>query len=336
METHQLWSSEHCRSMFGLPSDCALTTETLLRKVHPEDQHVAVAAIRAATFGTPGDHVSEFRVHRSNDETAWIQARGRTALHNGGTPVRISGIFRDITARRLAQLEAKQLSGRLLSIQDEERQRIAGELHDSTAQHLAAVSLNLMALKGAKGSKRKAAIFADLENLLKTAMGEIRTVSYVLYPQEVANGRLIETLERYVEGFRRRTGLDVILRTSNVKGPLPDLLQQSMLRIVQESLGNVHRHASAARATVNLRRVANRLHVVITDDGRGMHLHNGGVPAMGVGITGMTARARQLGGKLDIRSRSTRTIVHAVLPTSAAKVKAPDRQMPESARPQPV
>ena len=117
--------------------------------------------------------------------------------------------------------------------------------------------------------------------------------------------------------FAKRTGLDVTLRASNIGAELSDTLQQSLLRIIQESLANVHRHAAASRATVNLRRLANRLHVVITDDGCGLNPKkqgNGGVLPTGVGIAGMTARARQFGGKVDIRSRSARTIVHAVLP----------------------
>jgi two-component system, NarL family, sensor kinase len=148
-------------------------------------------------------------------------------------------------------------------------------------------------------------------------MREVRSFSYLLYPQELANGDLIATLDRYIQGFRQRTGLDVTLRANNIGAELPNSLQQSLLRIIQESLANVHRHAAASRATVNLRRLANRLHVVITDDGCGLNPKkqgNGGMLPTGVGIAGMTARARQFGGKLDIRSRSARTVVHAVLP----------------------
>ncbi len=314
--SHRLWCSEHCRSLFGLPPHGPLSADMLVDKVHPEDRQVAAASMRAVTHGTRAGGVSEFRVVRTNGELAWVQARGQSTVGDTGTPIRVSGIFRDITAYKQAQLEAKELSKRVLSIQDEERQRIARELHDSTAQHLAAISLNLLALQGAKGSKA-AAICSDMESLLDQAMKEVRSFSYLLYPQELANGDLIATLDRYIQGFSQRTGLNVTLRASNIGAELSETLQQSLLRIIQESLANVHRHAAASRATVNLRRLANRLHVVITDDGRGLHPKNqgnGGVLPTGVGIAGMTARARQFGGKLDIRSRSARTIVHAVLP----------------------
>ena len=319
--TERLWSSEHCRSMFGLPPRGALSTQMLLQKVHPEDRHIATTSIRAATHGALADGVSEFRIFRGNGEVGWIQARAHITWADDGTPVRISGIFLDMTGYKRAQLEAKQLSQRVLSIQDEERQRIARELHDSTAQHLAAISLNLLALQGTKGSKRRAAaICSDMETLLDVAIKEVRSFSYLLYPQELANGGLIETLDRYIKGFHKRTGLEVSLRARNMGCPLPKPLQQSLLRIVQESLANVHRHASASRATVNLKRMGNRLHVVITDNGCGLRLErrdgqgNGGVLPAGVGIAGMTARARQFGGRLDVRSRSIGTMVHVVLP----------------------
>jgi PAS domain S-box-containing protein len=316
VDSNRLWCSEHCRSLFGLPPHGPLSADMLVDKVHPEDRQVAAASMRAVTQGTRAGGVSEFRVVRTNGELAWVQARGQSTVGDTGTPIHVSGIFRDITAYKQAQLEAQELSKRVLSIQDEERQRIARELHDSTAQHLAAISLNLLALPGAKGSKA-AAICSDMESLLDQAIKEVRSFSYLLYPQELANGDLIATLDRYIQGFSQRTGLNVTLRASNIGAELSETLQQSLLRIIQESLANVHRHAAASRATVNLRRLANRLHVVITDDGRGLHPKkqgNGGVLPTGVGIAGMTARARQFGGKLDIRSRSARTIVHAVLP----------------------
>jgi PAS domain S-box-containing protein len=316
VQSNRLWCSEHCRSLFGAPPHGPLSTAMLVAKVHPDDRHVAALSMRAVTHGVLAGGVSEFRVVRPNGELSWVQVLGQRAVGDAGTPIRVSGIFRDITAYKQAQLEAKELSKRVLSIQDEERQRIARELHDSTAQHLAAISLNLLALQGAKGAKATA-LCSDMQSLLDQAMNEVRSFSYLLYPQELANGDLIATLARYIQGFSKRTGLDVTLRASNIGDELPDTLQQSLLRIIQESLANVHRHAAASRATVNLKRLANRLHVVITDDGCGLNRKkqgNGGVLPTGVGIAGMTARARQFGGKLDIRSRSARTIVHAVLP----------------------
>ena len=324
----RLWSSKHCRAMLGLPAREPLTTAALISRVHPDDRHLARAAIRAATFGTLIDGESEFRVVWPNGETRWLQARGRTDLDENGEPLRASGIFRDVTNYKIAQLEAKHLSQRVLSIQDDERQRIAQDLHDSTSQHLAAIGLNLIALKGAKGS---CSVLEDIENSLEEASKELRTFTYLLHPPALADDGLIGTLTRYVEGFRRRTGLLVSLRSQGSIEELSRAAQESILRVVQEALANVHRHAEASCARVNLRRIGNWLHVVISDDGIGVNAagnaEQGARLPTGVGIAGMTARMRQLGGSLNVRSKPTGTIVHALVPMTVSPATLPERRI---------
>jgi signal transduction histidine kinase len=317
----KLWTSEHCRAIFGFAKDGPLTTETLLRRVHPRDRGIAAASIRAVTYGPHAKTLLEFRIVRPDGQIRSIQGTGRSTLDERGNPVRVSGVFRDLTAYRAAQKEARDLSRRILSIQDEERQRIAQELHDSTAQHLTAINLNLMAVSGICRSIAKSApLFAEIQQSLVAAMNELRTFTYLLYPQELAQRGLLEALEGYIKGFSQRTGLVTILRTADELDDLPQGLQQSLLRIVQESLANVHRHASASRVTVKVLRRANRIHLLIADDGVGlgdaasMPTTEDSIPKLGIGIPGMTARARQLGGKLDVRSRPRGTLVHASLP----------------------
>jgi PAS domain S-box-containing protein len=322
---NELWSSEHCRTMFGLSPECPLTTDVLLRRVHPADRHVASASIRAATYGLLAETMIEFRIVRPDGQVRWIQGRGHSTFDGHGNAIRVSGIFRDLTAYRAAQREARDLSQRILSIQDEERQRIAQELHDSTAQHLAAINLNLMALRGASNPAEKTVpLFADIQGSLIAAMNELRTFTYLLYPQEISRHGLLETLGRYITGFSRRTGLQVKLRITEHLDDLSPTIQHSLLRIVQESLANVHRHASASRVTIKLFRSADRIHLLIADNGVGLKHsptmgdeENSALP-LGVGIPGMAARARQLGGKLDVRSKPTGTLVHAVLPLDLA------------------
>ena len=126
----ELWSSEHCRALFGVSSNHALSTSAILETVHPEDRQLAVASIRAATFGNLSDASSEFRIIGDNGGLRWLQARAQTTLDEKGKPARVSGIFRDITSYKAAQQEAEELSRRVMTIQDAERQRIAQELHE--------------------------------------------------------------------------------------------------------------------------------------------------------------------------------------------------------------
>ena len=206
---------------------------------------------------------------------------------------------------------------RLLALQQEGQQRIAQELHDSTSQHLTAMALNLMALRSRAGADATG-IIDDIRGSLKEATRELRSFGYLLHPVEVQKDGLHWTLRRYVDGFAMRTQLGVKFKATGIIDELPLPVQEALLRIVQESLANVYRHASASRVTVKLSHLRQRLHLVIADDGKGVRNYRptDGTeqPTLGVGIPGMKARAHQLGGKLDIRSRSTGTMVHAVVP----------------------
>jgi signal transduction histidine kinase len=322
-----LWATEHCRSMFGSPPGAPLTPELLLAAVLAEDRAIASAAMRGAEAPGEAPRRSEFRVLNPNGEIRWYLATGHTDFDARGRPLRLSGVFRDVTPRKKAEAEAELLAERLLTLQDEERQRIALELHDSTAQHLLAMSLNLANLKthitAAPGTLQ---LINEIAGSLQETTQEVRAFTYLLNPPQLESDGLCATLERYADGFSQRTGLKTSLRASRSTDALPLPLQRSLLRIVQEALTNVHRHAAATRVSIDLRRFGKQTHLVIRDDGRGFDngcdsgidgangRRPGGPIRLGVGIPGMSARMQQLGGKLDIRSSSRGTTVHATMP----------------------
>jgi PAS domain S-box-containing protein len=226
----------------------------------------------------------------------------------------VAKIARDISARKKAEYE------RQLALQDEEHRRIANELHDSTAQHLAAISLNLMRLRAVAAIKaaEPIGILDEIDGSLEEAIKELRAFTYLLYPPDLETEGLSATLGRYVEGFGRRTGLKITIKSCRNVDQLSLPLQQTLLRIVQEALTNVHRHASATRVFVNFRCVDKRLRLVISDDGQGTEetsgRQNGKQFRVGVGIPGMISRMRQFGGNLCIHSGPRGTAVHATVP----------------------
>jgi PAS domain S-box-containing protein len=322
-----MWATAHCRSMFGLAADSLLTPKAFLGTVHPDDRAMAIAAMRAAASAGETARRIEFRVNHPSGQLRWYLATAHTEFDAHGEPIRVSGIFRDVTPRRKAEQEAEQLSERLLALQEEERQRIADELHDSTAQHLVAASLNVMALKADPSSEaQKLKLWKDIETSLEEATKELRALTYLLHPPQLQTDGLRSTLRRYIDGFGRRTGLKTKLRSSRSADQLPLPLQRSMLRIVQEALANVHRHAAATRVSVNLKCLADRVHLVVRDDGCGIKgmLKQGAYEPLrtGVGIPGMRARLRQLGGDLKIRTGSRGTTLHAMAPIGT-KVVSP-------------
>jgi signal transduction histidine kinase len=230
----------------------------------------------------------------------------------------VIGLLIQMWRRRMAEVALRQSEQRLLTIQEEEDQRIADELHDSTVQHLTAMDLNLMNLKSAASSGGNInPIIEDIGESLQEATKELRAFSYLLHPTQLETDGLAASLKRYIEGFVRRTQLRARLKTTGPIDELPLPLQHALLRIVQEALANVHRHACASRALVSLSCARRRVHLVISDDGKGIPVDQGRRDAksarLGVGIPGMKARMRHFGGKLDVRSRPSGTIVHAVV-----------------------
>ena len=227
----------------------------------------------------------------------------------------------DVTAVKDAQQASEEMAERLLTLQEDERQRIAKELHDSTAQHLVAIGLNIMKLKSTLQSKaRHSELFKEIETSVQEASKELRTFTYLLHPPRLDDDGFRETAERYAHGFGKRTGLSVNIRIKTVSDSAPFELQRCLFRIMQEALTNIHRHASASQVQIVLRYLRQQLHLIVRDNGMGISS-----PArtasrefrgssMGVGIPGMRERLRQFGGELAIRSGSGGTRLHAIVP----------------------
>jgi signal transduction histidine kinase len=216
-----------------------------------------------------------------------------------------------------ATRQVSELSGQLLALQEEERQRIARELHDSTAQHLVAANLGLANLERVVSqipAGRRAV--AEIDGLLTEALRELRIFTYLLHPPNLAKDGLQATLRDFAEGFAGRTGLVARIRIPEEVDNLPPEFQRAILRVVQEALTNVHRHADASHVSVNTRIRYGRLVVRIRDNGHGLgglHRLDNSV-RLGVGVTGMRARLEQFGGRLRIRTGQGGTCVVAMVP----------------------
>ena len=236
---------------------------------------------------------------------------------------------RNVTERKRREEELHQLSSRLLQLQDEERRRIARDLHDSVAQGLLAANLNLGELSKSGGmlNKRGRAVLSDAHNILKGLAREIRSMSYLLHPPALDELGLRSAIEEYASGFSERTGIQVEVSISRGIGRLPQDLETAFFRIIQESLGNIQRHSGSTSAKIELKREASILALEVSDRGRGFPGGNltsepSAANSLGVGILGMHERMRQLGGKLEIRSDRSGTTVRAGLPLRAKAAHA--------------
>ena len=215
----------------------------------------------------------------------------------------------------------RELSGRLLRAQDEERRRIARDLHDSSGQILVAVQLNLTPLEEKArnlGPEFAAGIRQSVE-LVAQLSKELRTVSYLLHPPLLDEAGLPCALRWYVEGFAERSKIGVQLEIASDLGRLPGDMEMTIFRIVQESLTNIHRHSGGEKATIVILRSADEVCLEIRDNGQGMPSSSNGRSSArsmraGVGIQGMRERVKQLGGRFEIQSNENGTLVKASFP----------------------
>jgi two-component system, NarL family, sensor kinase len=217
------------------------------------------------------------------------------------------------------------LSGRLLHLQDEERRRIARELHDSTAQRLAAVSMNLDLLSRAlaDGSHEARRTLAESRALLDACAHEIRTLTDLLHPPVLNYRGLAAAVRSYASGFSRQSGIRIDTRVPEL-GRLPPHVEQALYRIVQESLTNIRRHANSPTASITATRRGGGVTLVVRDGGRGFVPEPSDPRARhsqrrtGVGIHSMRERMRELGGEFAITSGPTGTTVRVRAPLREA------------------
>jgi two-component system NarL family sensor kinase len=226
-----------------------------------------------------------------------------------------SGILRDIRERKKAERRVQQLSGRLLRLQDEERRRLARELHDSTAQSVAALSLNLSMLTQAGlrlTEENRASLLADSLALADAVSRELRTQSYLLHPPLLDERGLRSALCWFVEGFTARSGIQVDIDIAPEIARLDPVAELTIFRVIQESLSNVHRHSHSAVASIRLAREKTGIVLEIRDRGCGFSEKD--VEHSGVGIAGMKERLAHFGGALVVEPNHPGIAVIARLP----------------------
>ena len=226
----------------------------------------------------------------------------------------------DITDRMHSEQELTQLTVRLFTLQDEERRRIARELHDGTAQNLFAISVNLTKLSqpSPDGQAEVDELVAESQTLIDQSLQEIRTLSYLLHPPLLDQAGLVSALQWFAEGFSKRSGIYVEVFAQAI-GRLHSEIEMALFRVVQEALTNVRRHSGSEVAKIRLERRVDNVILKISDQGRGLlELSNPSdeLISMGVGISGMRQRIRQLGGTLEILSNDQGTTISAVVPLS--------------------
>lgn len=248
----------------------------------------------------------------------------RVAAHHSRAnilPGRHLVCLQDISGQKEAEYSLRDLSHRLIKVQDQERRRIARELHDSTGQCLAAMRMNLDAVEKevASLSPKAAKALTESLTLAKTCASDVRTISYLLHPPLLDEIGLVPAVRWFVDGFMERCGICVEVEVSPEWVELSEDLNTALFRILQESLTNIHRHSESATARVRLMRDDGVIRMEISDQGRGIPAEklgafHSGMKGLGVGIAGMRERVRQLGGEMRIQAGEPGTTITVEFP----------------------
>lgn len=286
-----------------------------------QDAARTAAGLRSVLDGTCAnfgmDHMCE-----TSEGTRWYRTR---ATWIGSRNGRFSVIAReDITEMKRAEKQLCQHAAQLLKAQDDERRRIARDLHDTTTQNLVAAGLLVDQLNDgtiAHEADRSTAL-DEVRELLDRSLQELRTLSYLLHPPMLDELGLVSALRWYVRGFEKRSGLSVKFDALDNMPRLPTDAESALFRVVQEALCNVHRHSGSADAEIIFGESARQITLEIVDHGRGMpnprfDKLNGEAASLGVGIPGMRLRLRQLGGTFEVVSNCHGTRLRATVPLGA-------------------
>ena len=235
----------------------------------------------------------------------------------------LSALREEISIHRRTEEKLRELSLSVLRIQDEERRRVARDLHDTVGQTLTALKMTLSNLENAVPRHPQTAdFFTELNGLAEQALREIRTTSYLLHPPLLDESGFAAAASWYVDGFNKRSPIQVTLQLpEGIR--LPGSVEIVLFRVLQESLTNITKHAGSAAVDVLLQIDQHVTSLSVRDYGKGISAErlatmNASGSDVGVGIAGMRERLKELGGKLEIESDSTGTLLKASIPLPEA------------------
>jgi signal transduction histidine kinase len=242
--------------------------------------------------------------------TTWYRSTVRANFDGKGGFTGGQWIAADVTsevlARKKLQESEKQLallSGRLMHLQDEERRRIARDLHDSTAQALSALEMNTSLLEASAADENSRRIAGETRAISRQVCQELRNISYLLHPPLLEEKGLLFAIRWFTDGFTKRNNIPVFLDLPEDFPRLPPDEETALFRIVQEALSNIYRHAGATKAWITLRRGDNgAVSLEVRDNGEGLPEGFSLAQSSGVGLAGMRERMKQFGGTLEVDS----------------------------------
>jgi len=318
-----MWASEKCHELFALPKNGQLTYQAFLQRVHPEDRLEAERATRLA-IARKAPYRAEYRLLLPDQTQRWVSASGRVDFDSAGNPLRMLGICIDISEQRRAEEAARELSGRLIHAQEDERRRIARDLHDDLNQQLALLSVEMELLGRESPLSGTSQHLEHVVARVKGLSADVHKLSYHLHPAKLDQLGLVSAARGFCRELTQQSGIRIEFDHKSVPRDVPADVALCLYRIIQESLQNMVRHSGAREAAVQLHGAGDHLKLLITDSGKGFDLEVAR-RAGGLGLISMEERVRLVHGSIAIRSRpgdGTRVDISVPLPPAGQPTDA--------------
>jgi PAS domain S-box-containing protein len=304
--------------------------------VHPEDYEKAMADwMRCVESGA--NYEAEYRLRSQDGSYRWFRARA-LPIRDDEKIVKWYGTCSDIhdskvleqsirdNASELEKMvdrrtdELRRLSIRLMTMQDQERRRLARDLHDGLGQELAVAKMVLDRMTLEKAAVLPEEAWAQASSIIDRAIQQVRTMSHLLHPPLLDEVGLLSALGWYVEGLTKRSGIETTLDVRPREFPrLAADVETAVFRIVQEALTNVFRHSEASKVWITLTQTEGTIVVAVRDDGKGIgkRIAEQQPDSVGVGIGGMKQRAKEFGGELRLTNANPGTLVELLIPCNS-------------------
>jgi PAS domain S-box-containing protein len=303
----EVWSDRY-REIIGVSPEVEPCLDNFLARVHPSDRPcVAEAVMRHAAGEDEYEYDREYRIVRAdNGQERWVHARARLERDAAGKPARVLGVGMDVTVLKQNKLERDELRRRLMHAQEDERNRLARELHDETGQVLVAAMLDLKRLEPAAGPQG-AELLGRLRSQLDQIDASLHRIARELRPASIDDLGVAKALADHIADWSERFGIEVDYHCLNVDlDALPADLGTVLFRICQEALTNIAKHAAGATDIgITVDRSDRMLRLTIEDNGGGFDPsagHAGSRSGGGLGIAGMRERLKLIGGELLVES----------------------------------
>ena len=311
--------------VLGLEPGVRTTGEEMLAKVHPEDLETLKYVIAELRPERPNLQIT-YRMLRADGTVIWVEWNSQAQFDERGKILRMIGMVVDVTGRVRAERELSELSGRLIDAQEEERARIARELHDDLGQRMALLQINVERFKHdtAELSSKARRELNNIAEMTSECSSELHDISHQLHPSRLDTLGLVATLGSFCKEFSSQHNVRVQFVHQDVHEQVPKDISLCLFRVVQEALRNVVKHSGATEVAIELTRHGDQIELCISDAGAGFD------PAFakgdaGLGLISMRERLRLVGGHLSIESEvSHGTRIRARIPLSGITGQSTD------------